>query len=266
MTDTKRKGARAIKDIPAEILEQLNKGEIATVNLTEWLALDQITLLENILINLKRDRYIDSIKEEIESLKKQTVNTIGQTIGFQILALSKENNDTEVITLLSNHVSDMARCWAAHAIGRDNLSFEEKISNIQKFAADEHFGVREISWLAVRADLAKDVSKSVSYLIDWTTNESENIRRFASESIRPRGVWCEHIDLLKKEPEIALPLLEKLKSDPSKYVQDSVGNWLNDASKTQPEFVINVCSRWEKESPTKETKYIIKKALRTINK
>lgn len=52
----------------------------------------------------------------------------------------------------------------------------------------------------------------------------------------------------------------------SKYVRDSVENWLNDASKTQPSFVEMVCSRWEKESPADETRYISKKAMRTIRK
>ena len=42
---------------------------------------------------------------------------------------------------------------------------------------------------------------------------------------------------------IGLPILEPLKSDYSKYVRNSVGNWLNDASKTQSGFVRKLCRR-----------------------
>lgn len=38
------------------------------------------------------------------------------------------------------------------------------------------------------------------------------------------------------------------------------------AGKTNPQFVDEVCKRWKKESRTKQTEYIIKKALRTIEK
>jgi 3-methyladenine DNA glycosylase AlkC len=146
------------------------------------------------------------------------------------------------------------------------LNIKQKLQKIQPFAADKHFGVREISWLVVRPNIAKNLDESLKNLTAWTTNTDENIRRFASEATRPRGVWCEHIEELKQNPELGLMILEPLKSDKAKYVQDSVGNWLNDASKTQPDFVKNVCKKWEKESSTKETAYIIKKALRTIEK
>jgi len=42
-----RKGARKAEDIPVKVLELLNNGKIETVNLTEWLAVDHLKLIEN---------------------------------------------------------------------------------------------------------------------------------------------------------------------------------------------------------------------------
>lgn len=81
MTEIKRKGARSTKDIPAEILVQLNRGEIETANLVEWLAVDQRFLLENLLVELQRTNYLKPILSKIDQLKKQTVNTINEAIG-----------------------------------------------------------------------------------------------------------------------------------------------------------------------------------------
>jgi 3-methyladenine DNA glycosylase AlkC len=92
------------------------------------------------------------------------------------------------------------------------------------------------------------------------------VRRFTSELTRPCGVWCSHLTQLKTNPELAIHLLEPLKSDFAKYVQDSVGNWLNDASKSQPDWVRSVCANWLKVSKTKQTEYIVNKALRTLRK
>lgn len=267
MTEIKRKGARSTKDIPANILVQLNRGEIETANLVEWLAVDQRLLLENLLIEHQRALYLKPILSKIDQLKKQTVNTINEAIGTGLFGQATQNNDKKFLAIISKHNADLVRCWATYTVGKnEKLNITEILKKIQPFSADKHFGVREISWLAVRAKISQNLTKSIEMLSGWTNHKDENIRRFASEATRPRGVWCEHIEELKQNPELALSILEPLKSDPAKYVQDSVGNWLNDASKTQPEFVQELCKRWEKESDTKETKYIIKKALRTINK
>jgi 3-methyladenine DNA glycosylase AlkC len=267
MSETKRKGARSIKDIPTNILQQLNNGEIETANLVEWLAINQTILLKNILKQNKRAKYEKPIIDAITNLKKQTVVTlcevIGNTIQEQILA----NKDEVFFEILSTHISDMARCWACYCVGGNkSVAIKEMLAAIQPFAMDLHFGVREMAWIAVRPSITKNLVASISIFTKWAKHKNDNIRRFASESTRPRGVWCAHITELKINPSRALPILELLKNDPAKYVQDSVGNWLNDASKTAPEFVQEICNDWQKESATKNTDYIVKKAMRSLAK
>ncbi len=267
MTVSKRKGARSTKEIPADILQQLNTGLLETANLVEWLAVDQQLLLKNLLRENGRMDYLQPVLDKIEQLDKQTVNTINEAIGTGLFELTRANKDEQLFKIMATHNADLIRCWATYAIGNnEDLDITKTLMQIQSFAADQHFGVREICWMAVRPKIARHLAESIALLAQWTSNPDANIRRFASESTRPRGVWCAHITALKEVPELALPILEPLKSDPEKYVQDSVGNWLNDASKTRPEFVQHLCNRWEAESDTKATKYIIKKALRTLNK
>ncbi len=267
MSEIKRKGARSVKDIPAAILEQLNSGKIETANLVEWLAVDQKILLKSLLEGKGRIEYLVPILEDIEQLKKQTVNTINETIGKGLYKQALQTDDSQFLTEMVSHSSDLVRCWATYYIACDeSRTLKEMLELIKPFAADSHFGVREISWLSVRKLISEDIDGSIEILSEWTKSKDANVRRFASEATRPRGVWCEHIDVLKRQPELGLPILEPMRSDKAKYVQDSIGNWLNDASKSQPKFVMELCERWRKESPCKETDYIIKKALRTIEK
>ncbi|MCF3108254.1 DNA alkylation repair protein [Niabella sp. CC-SYL272] len=261
----KRTGARSVKDIPPSILEQLNTGKIATVNLTEWLAVDQKLLFRNLLQQLDRANYIQPVMNAIGQLKRQTVNTINETIGSGLLTLIIKNKDHELRQLLSAHPADMVRCWAAYMIGNDpGPDTGQLLHQIRPFAADGHFGVREIAWMAVRPGITNNLKESIKILSEWVRDNDANVRRFASEATRPRGVWCAHITTLKQMPQQGLPILEPLMADCSRYVQDSVGNWLNDAGKTQPGFVTDLCNRWNTISPTKATTYITKKALRNI--
>ncbi len=267
MTDNTRKGARSIKDIPANILCQLNSGEIQTANLMEWLAVDKKVLLENILIQCDRKIYLQPILEKIDNLKKQTINTVNDAIGTVLFELITTNNDNDFMLTISTHKSDLVRTWAACSIGQNSkLDINQMLLAIRPFAKDTHFSVREEAWMVARRIIAENLSESIAILSIWANDDDENVRRFASEATRPRGVWCNHIGTLKQNPELGLQILEPLKSDESKYVRDSVGNWLNDASKTQPKFVEDLCVDWQKESDTKETSYIIKRALRTIAK
>ncbi|MBX0350907.1 DNA alkylation repair protein [Bacillus toyonensis] len=264
-----RKGARKVNEIPKEILQLLQQGKIESVNLTEWLAINHIELLKNVLPSIGLKNSLESIVAELEKQNVETgmkVIRITGTLLDEIILKENEGNKEDVLLKLSSHISDSVRCWAAFMNKKSNNTLKDTLTYIRPFAADHHFGVREIAWMSIREDLSQNIEKSVELLVEWAKSEDENIRRFSVESIRPRGVWSKHIETLKQEPEKALPILNLLKSDPSKYVQDSVGNWLNDASKTKPDWVMNLCEEWEKDTDIKSTSRIIKKAKRTILK
>ncbi|HDR7848849.1 TPA: DNA alkylation repair protein [Bacillus toyonensis] len=264
-----RKGARKVNEIPKEVLQLLQQGKVESVNLTEWLAINHIELLNNVLPSIGLKNSLESIVAELEKQNVETgmkVIRITGTLLDEIILKENEGNKEDVLLKLSNHISDSVRCWAAFMNKKSNNTLKDTLTYIRPFAADHHFGVREIAWMSIREDLSQNIEKSVELLVEWAKSEDENIRRFSVESIRPRGVWSKHIEILKQEPEKALPILNLLKSDPSKYVQDSVGNWLNDTSKTKPDWVMNLCEEWEKDTDIKSTSRIIKKAKRTILK
>lgn len=258
-----RKGARSLKDLNPEVIEYLNKGLIETKNLMEWLATDQLALLKLVLIDLGKEKWYSDFEVAINAQKKPTANSntkvIGQTFGLL-------TTDKSIYKVLKSHTSDLVRCWSCWAESTHFDSVTDLISAMKSYAADTHFGVREVVIFASKERMIEDLDIAIDILSKWTKDKDENIRRFAVESLRPVGVWTKKTPTFQEYPEKGIPLIEPLNSDSSKYVRDSVANWLNDASKSQPDWVKSICVKWEKESPTKETAYIVKKGLRTINK
>lgn len=263
---TKRKGAPRINDIPPDVLVLLNAGKIETANLVEWLALDREQLLKTVLPKLGLRTAVKPALDRIAQLDRTT--HFAPAIAAVLIAVMEDQSDrAEAFEKLASHPSDVVRSWAAYIVGLDDgLNLQQKLAAIRRFAADKHFGVREEAWFAVRASIDRELDQAIKLLAKWSKDKDENVRRFASESTRPRGVWCKHIDALKLHPELGVAILESLHSDPSKYVRDSVANWLNDASKTRPDWVKEVCAAWLKRSSSKETAYIVNKAMRTIQK
>lgn len=263
-----RKGAVKTTGIPPEVQRLLNTGAIASVNLVEWMMVDHELLAENVLPPLGLGKALVPVRSRLAALKKRTAKQATEAVAAGLLDVvtgARERKSLEAS--LGAHASDTVRGWGAYVVGFDReTSIDEKLARIRPYAVDPHFGVRELGWLAVRPSVMDDLEWSIDILRSWVLDRDASARRFASELTRPCGVWCAHIARLKTEPEIALPLLDPLYSDPSKYVRDSVANWLNDASKTRGDWVRAVCDQWLAESPTPETAYIVKRALRTLRK
>ena len=244
--------------VPQERLFLLNAGKVASNNLNEGLAVDFAALLSAAVPAMPADKI--SIMQEAASLGiLKRMWLAGQLLNDEF--------GSEVVSSLKAHESDTVRGWACFILSMAQApSVKERLRSVLEFANDSHFGVREWAWLAMRPHIAEQLEESIAFLSSWTSSPSERIRRFSCESIRPRGVWRTHIGILKNNPALGLPILESLCGDCSSYVQDSVGNWLNDAAKTQPMWVQELCARWKVEKPGKATDRICKRALRSISK
>lgn len=255
MTAT-RKGATRAADIPAHVLQALSRGEMQSATLAECLALDQAMLARTVFAGLSAPalKAVDAACE-LGVLKRTT------RIGAVLL---DEMGETGIAQSRS-HGADMVRGWACFMIGaQSELDLQARLAAIRPLADDAHFGVREWAWMAVRPHLAQQLKASIAHLAPWTAQPSERLRRFASEALRPRGVWCAHIPALKHEPEQALPILSPLRADLSVYVQDSVANWLNDAAKDQPDWVRDLCDQWLQATPADATRRICQRAMRNL--
>jgi 3-methyladenine DNA glycosylase AlkC len=161
--------------------------------------------------------------------------------------------------------SDTLRGFGAMAVGViPELTLRDRLQLIEPFADDPHFAVREWAWLSLRPHVSEAIRSALKELLPWALEESPRLRRFACEVTRPRGVWSRHLPELKAEPEIAMPLLDSLRADEARYVQNSLANWLNDASKSRPDWAKRVCAQWMIGTPSAATQRICRRALRSL--
>lgn len=263
---TNRKPARRTVDVPADVRAALNAGETSTLSLVECLVVDHSILVESTFPKLGLARHVGEVTTRLRSLPRPTAmaqtRCVGQYLAGQVPPSESARSAWQKLVL---HPSDSVRCWACFVRGlATGLPFEQRLTWLKPLAADPHFGVRELAWMAIRDDVIASTAKTIKALVPLAKDRDENLRRFACEATRPRGVWASHVPLLKEQPEMALPLLQPLHNDPARYVQLSVGNWLNDAAKSRPEWVAALCDDWLARSDSAATKAIIRRGRRSL--
>jgi len=139
--------------------------------------------------------------------------------------------------------------------------FEESIEALALFTE------QSTSEFAIRIFLENRPEQTKAQMILWSLSENEHLRRLASEGVRPKLPWAKHLPWIADRPDWILPIIENLKSDRSPYVRKSVANLLNDLSKTQADWVMNLFEVWQQNQKMgPESQWVIKHALRTLLK
>lgn len=254
------RGASRRADVDPAFLEELNAGRASARTLTEALAVDHTVLLDHAVPGASPE-----LRAEIEAARElgslARMRRIGEALAGSLSPAG--------LAALAAHPSDTVRGWACFALASAGGPPAELLARVRPLADDPHFAVREWVWMAARPVLVAHLDESIALLSAWTADPSERVRRFASEALRPRGVWAPHIADLLTDPGRGLALLEPLRADPSRSVQDSVANWINDAAKSRPDWARELCARWLAEADPARgagpaTERIVSRGLRTI--
>lgn len=190
--------------------------------------------------------------------------------GLALKARMRRTTEAMYATLPQDYASalDILQQAAPQVRGFEAMCFPDYIElygrqdwqrSLPALAFFTRFGSSEF---AVRPFLDEDPLRALAYLLEWAENGNEHVRRLASEGCRPRLPWAMALPKFKDDPTPILPVLDKLKDDPSEYVRRSVANNLNDISKDHPELVLDLAESWYGRS--ERTDWIVRHALRGL--
>jgi 3-methyladenine DNA glycosylase AlkC len=89
--------------------------------------------------------------------------------------------------------------------------------------------------------------QAIPTIQQWLQAPQANLRRAVSEGLRP---WiAAKRTFFAHNPQLAIELLGTLRDDPSRYVQESVGNALRDISRKHLDLVLAALRQWLAEDP-----------------
>lgn len=115
---------------------------------------------------------------------------------------------------------------------------------------------------AVRPFLERYRDDAIKIMYGWAESPDEHLRRLASEGSRPRLPWATRVGWLMT-PGPTLPLLDRLRDDPSEYVRRSVANHVNDLAKDHPEAALELLGRWRSDGGSHVEK-VLRHAVRGL--
>jgi 3-methyladenine DNA glycosylase AlkC len=139
-------------------------------------------------------------------------------------------------------------------LGRARRDPRRTFPEILKLASSEDWKEREVAASILMEASKKWPGDIVGEMNDWAEHSDPNVRRTASEGLR---------DVARKNPQLVLPVLAKMKADESLYVRKSVANVLRNAGNYHPEFVFRVCTTWGT-AGNPHTAWIIRDGLKKL--
>ncbi|WP_435622496.1 DNA alkylation repair protein [Flagellimonas sp.] len=217
--------------------------------------LDKVSFVQNVTEKSEPLELKDRVECIADELKSHLSGDIEKDVHYFMQILGPENEKETGMFKEFYWIMPLAKYVEKYGLEHFDLSMQA-IYEITKRNTGEY---------TIRPFLEHHQDQTLATLLNWSKDPNKHVRRLSSEGVRPRLPWANKLDAFIEDPTPILPILENLKDDPSKYVQKSVANCLNDILKDNPEVGKNVLESWSKDAG-KERKWIIKHALRSLIK
>lgn len=187
-----------------------------------------------------------------EGLKDRLPEGYGEAVRGIVARLGPELLEGEGYFNHAFHLWPVSRYIELYGLDEPELSLDAIEALTRAFTGE---------W-AVRPYLERYPELTMARVDTWARSESHNVRRLASEGIRPRLPWARVHTPFVADPSPIIPVLDLLYDDHSLFVRKSVANNLNDISRTHPELALAAAARWLT-SPSPNAGWVVERGLRT---
>ncbi len=205
------------------------------------------TIAENVADLELKDRVeliADALEEHLPGTYLKQLNVLLQTLG------PPNPNETG---MFKEFYWLMPAAKFVEKYGLDH--FEESVNAMAEITQ------RSTAEYTIRPYLERYPKRMQHQMVTWAKSDSFHLRRLASEGGRPRLPWAPKLQQFIDDPQPLFPILNLLRDDPTKYVQKSVANCLNDILKDNEEQARELIQSWLP-ATGKQRRWIIKHALR----
>jgi len=181
-----------------------------------------------------------------------------EATSILLASLPPPNDNTKT----DNDFGDFVYAPYAEFVARNGVTKKELYFSL---AALKEITMRFSAEDAIRRFINAFPNETMQELQKWSNDSHYHVRRLTSEGTRLKLPWSQKISIA---PEQAIPILDNLFWDKTRYVTRSVANHINDISKSDPKLAITTLRRWQKfgKQNPKEMNYLINHALRTLIK
>lgn len=183
---------------------------------------------------------MDAIIEKLKSIEHgfkhiiETGNLILKDISI---------NHLEFATKLLDDDAYQIRMLAAYLLGQLSVEYAKALEILEtKVATDANWRVQEM--LAKAFDYycqSNGYEKSLPTIEKWINDNNPNVKRAVIEGLR---IWTNR-PYFKENPENAIKLIAKFRSDDNEYLRKSIGNSLRDIGKKHTKLVDQEVSTWD---------------------